>query len=229
VAKEQTAKEEKPKQYIPLEGIGGKVVLFLTIGMVIDGLNTVMTGASLALLPVGLSDEDPRMMVKLISDLVLGIGQMVIYLITAVAFCKWMFRAYSNLEWFGLKGLKTTPRMSIVYWFVPFFNMWRPYQYMKEIWQGSDRRAETNNMWTLEPPREFPLWWSFWLLNNFISQAVFRYSMKAEGDGLQLLDGMTLAADVCSILAAFFVIRIVKSITEKQHQKMHAMVRATEP
>ncbi len=67
----------------------------------------------------------------------IGFGYLGVFIVTGVAFLKWIYRANLNCRGFGAQDMRFTPGWSVGYYFIPFLNLVRPYQSMKEIWQVS--------------------------------------------------------------------------------------------
>jgi hypothetical protein len=67
-------------------------------------------------------------------------------------------------------------------WFVPFINLYRPYQIMKELFQETHLFLKRNDVLTNEhfSISSLSLWWTFWIIDRFFGQFVLKYSLKAE-------------------------------------------------
>ncbi len=68
---------------------------------------------------------------------IIGLFQYSIDIATIILFAMWIYRANFNARQLGAKNMKFTPGWSVGYYFIPFLNLWRPYQAMKEIWKAS--------------------------------------------------------------------------------------------
>lgn len=62
-----------------------------------------------------------------------------------VAYLVWLYASHSRLKAMRVANLRFTPGWAIGYQFVPFWNLIRPYQIMREIWHGSDPGEGVNN------------------------------------------------------------------------------------
>jgi hypothetical protein len=89
---------------------------------------------------------------------------LILLLAAGVLFCFFMPRANRNASSFG-SFMNISPGWAAGWFFIPFANLWMPYQAMREIWQGSD------------PDRAFPRrprpvsglikwWWGMYLAHN---------------------------------------------------------------
>ena len=68
----------------------------------------------------------------------IGSFQIWLFLGTSVAFLFWFHRVQKNLPALGGRELKYTPGWAVGGFFVPFLNLVRPIQVMREVWHGSD-------------------------------------------------------------------------------------------
>lgn len=148
----------------------------------------------------------------------LGVVQVVLYLITAILFLRWIYRANMNCRALGAP-MAITPGWSVGYFFIPFLNLFRPYQAMKEIWVGShDPSGRTHVLSGL-----VGLWWALWLLNGVVWQIVMRLGWGAETVAdLQSLTGLSMAGGALSILLTVVAIKMLSTIATMQGRAMGA-------
>jgi hypothetical protein len=143
---------------------------------------------------------------------VVGIVYIIAYLISAVTFIQWFRRAYFNLH-LRADVLSYTEGWAAGSWFVPIITLYRPYQIMKELYHETKLLLIKNG---LEKGVNLSLgavgwWWTFWILNNFIGQFVFRYSMKAETiDQLINSTFASMIGDIAGIPLALFTIKVIR-------------------
>lgn len=211
------------ESFIPLEGIMGKVVTCLYVNIGIDVVSAFVTAFSAMMAERAHGNlEDPGYGLSLMLTFVAAMAQVTITIVCAVFFCKWMYRAYKNLFWFGTQELAGTPKRAVWSWFIPFWNLVWPYKHMSEIWQASDPRAGAVGWKNEKLPKEFGWWWGFWIGQALLANVAARMEMKAGDAGSRVGDGLDILSDVLSVMAAVLVIRIVKGITERQEHKSHA-------
>src|SRR5262245_61248809 len=67
----------------------------------------------------------------------IGLVQFIVVVTSAVLFLRWIHRANWNARALGAQGMEFSPGWSIGWYFVPFANLWKPYQAMREIWRAS--------------------------------------------------------------------------------------------
>ncbi len=153
-----------------------------------------------------------------------------VYIATIVFFLMWIYRANENLPAFGVSSSYSSG-WAVGSWFIPFASLVIPYRATKELWNKSV--PNTGSMFSdLSPPAFFPIWWTFWILSNFASNAYFRLSfneqLSPEADSM--LGALT---SILSIIAAFFALKVVAEIDKQQTESSkllpHEIVSPTPP
>jgi len=157
--------------------------------------------------------------------------QVLVFVATAVAFLMWMHRAYRNLPALGARRLDTTPGWAVGYFFIPFANLFKPFQVVREIWHGSTPRGGgsdgfdgRDNFSFAVPSSGTPAligwWWAFWIIANVASRASSRATdMATTIGGMVLASWVTIASDILFIAAALLAILVVKRIDDMQEAK----------
>lgn len=144
----------------------------------------------------------------------IGMVYLGIFLVTGITFLKWIYRANLNCRGFGARDMQFTPGGSVGWYFIPFLNLVRPYQAMKEIWKVSTDPAR----WQVqEGSGILRLWWTFWILSNITGQITFRTNMAVKD--LPSLETATLASitsGFVDIALTLVAIQLVSRITQKQ-------------
>lgn len=146
----------------------------------------------------------------------IGIGYMIVFIVTGVAFLKWIHRANLNCRGFGAENMTFTPGWAVGWYFIPIMNLVRPYQAMKEIWQVS----QNPRAW--QTALGSPLlgwWWGLWIANSMLGQAVFRSTMNATTiEQLKTSTGISIFAGLAGIPLCLIAIKLVKSIAAMQER-----------
>lgn len=133
---------------------------------------------------------------------------------TIVLFVVWIYRANFNARSLGAQNMKFTPGWSVGYYFIPFLNLWRPYQAMKEIWKASKNPTSWEGE---ERSAILPWWWFFFLIAGMLGNASFRTSINAkEIHELITSTGVAIASDLVSIPATIIALVLVRKIYEMQ-------------
>ena len=162
-----------------------------------------------------------------IRQLVVGIIQFAVYLITVVVFLNWFRRAYGNLHRLGIEYLRQSESMAVWSWFIPIVNLFRPVQIMYEIWtetqwqikqKDASYRIKKGNLL-------LTIWWTLFILSHLAGRIALRAAFK-EDTVNHLIEGSmaSLISDALQILEALLVIIIVSGIS-KMETKLAGVVK----
>jgi len=150
---------------------------------------------------------------------ILSIG---LFIITAIFFGRWIYRAHQNVRALGERDLRFTPGWAVGYFFVPIFGLWRPYQAMKELWHASQPPAERYRSGTATT---LGLWWALWLGCGFVEQAAARTSINAHTIGsLQTATALMILYDLLYVPLCIVAGRLIARIHAAQLAHWRARV-----
>ena len=141
----------------------------------------------------------------------------VLMIATFVVFGRWIVLAHRNLPALGAQYLEVRPGWALGVFFIPFINIWKPFQAMRSLWRSSHsvHRPETqDSTWVL------PTWWTLWLVFNFsanIPQSIERASHSV--DGLRSATLVAMVMDVLYILLCFVASILVSRIWHAQEKQ----------
>jgi hypothetical protein len=145
------------------------------------------------------------------------------YLVTIVAFLMWEHRAHRNLPSLGATGLEFSPRGAVGWYFVPFLNLFKPYQVMREIYNASqpDPSDESSIGWRgRNAPFGVKTWWALFLFMNFVSNAVGRAGVYADThSAFQFVAVASMLAETIGIAAMVAALSVVRSVTRRQESR----------
>lgn len=138
------------------------------------------------------------------------------FIVTGIAFLKWIYRSNLNCRGFGAQGMKFSPGWSIGYYFIPILCLYRPYQAMKEIWRVSENPYNWQNVMAS------PLlgwWWALWLIAGFLGQSSFRMAMSANTiSSLQALTTALIVSGIIDIPLYIVAVSLVSGVYAKQEK-----------
>ena len=141
-----------------------------------------------------------------------GILYLIVFIISAITFIQWFRRAYYNLS------IRTNCNHSEAWaagsWFVPIISLYRPYQIMKEMWDKTTNLIKSRTSdYTEANTTIIGLWWTLWIVTNFIGQYVNKIGFKLEtiesylnstiGDMLMSIIGIPLAITTVMIIKSY--------------------------
>jgi hypothetical protein len=149
--------------------------------------------------------------------------QVLLWLLTGVAFIVWFHRAYRNLAGLGARSLRFTSGWAIGAWFVPVLNLVRPKQLMDDIWRATDPVlvGQPGVAWKQQPVSKMVLaWWAAYLGAN-LTEAVAANLGQLVPDATaseQLLytTEAFMAADLLLVPAALLAYVLVRQVTRRE-------------
>jgi hypothetical protein len=165
----------------------------------------------------------------------IGRLQVLLLIGTAIAFLIWFHRVNKNLPSLGLTGLIFTPGWAVGFFFVPFFNLVRPFQAMRAAWHGSDpsclgldftsHRADFGSR--LGTPKLVGWWWALFLISNILGNIAARLFLTPNQTISGMYAGSVLLAvsDMLDIPGALIAIRLVGHLTKWQVEKAELIGR----
>ena len=125
----------------------------------------------------------------------------------------WLHRANYNARHLGASDMRFSPKWAVGWWFVPIWNLWKPYQVVKEIWKTS---VSPKNWKSQEVPLLLPRWWFIWIVSSALSRATTRRILDAwRTDDLNRkisADWLHLSSELADIALYAIVIIIIKKI-----------------
>lgn len=143
----------------------------------------------------------------------LAIVFLMLYITSAVTFIMWFRRAYFNLHQ-KINHLTHTEGWAAGSWFVPFINLYRPYQIMAELYnetaellakRGLKRKVKLDTTFV-------GIWWFLWLVSNLLANIDFKMSNSATDiDKFLNLTALDMGMDVLGIILALITIKVIKT------------------
>jgi hypothetical protein len=148
----------------------------------------------------------------------------------------WFYKASKNIRAFGATGV-ASPVMAVVWWFVPFLNLWKPYQVARNIWKASSPKLDVSSSsgistgWKdLPSSNSIKLWWILGLLYLFvnISSTIIisglyysdseqtAQTLTVIHEGIFYSNFFVIGADILSIFSIIFFIRMIKGVSMRQ-------------
>lgn len=152
-------------------------------------------------------------------QMVIGLLQTALYIISAITFIAWFRRAYGNLHRLGIHYLKQKETMAVWSWFIPIIVLFRPVQIMNEIWTETQEKIKK-----LDPSYAIKnggviigIWWTLFIISNFIGRYILKTAFKTETIA-QLIESSQamILSDLVNIFEAFFVILIVFQLSKME-------------
>lgn len=194
----------------PLAGMSRLLLILLVVYTILLGVGIGLkwhVNHTLANLP---SDPELAMTVSLTAISRMGTlswPQLLMFIVLGTVFLNWIFRTSTNLHALSNESMEYTPGWSVGWFFVPFLNLIKPYQAMKEIWEVVHCRQPVSH--TL-----IGVWWGLWLVGNVSSQVAMR--LIGEADNLEEYNAslqVFMASDAVGVLLNIVAITLVYRIS----------------
>jgi hypothetical protein len=148
-------------------------------------------------------------------QLIIRIVALIVQIILIVYFIMWFRRAYFNLH-----SLRCYVRYSEGWaagaWFVPFLNLVRPYEIMKDIWDRTQERTQEGiEDKQIESSSIVGFWWFFWIAANIAANIfTWRYLNRVpNANDVIAKNEAAIIIDVVNLINLFLIINIIKKIS----------------
>jgi Domain of unknown function (DUF4328) len=151
-------------------------------------------------------------------QMIVGIGSFIVAILAVIFFIRWFRRAYYNLHAVPGSYPSFTEGWAAGCWFVPFLNLVRPYQIMKEIWDGT-QKVVTHRLDKAYSSSIVGIWWALYLVTNIYSNITVRVSLAADDvDSLVTARSLEIAGEIISIPAIIITIVMIKRAQNLQQK-----------
>ena len=142
----------------------------------------------------------------------LSVAYLVSLAVGGVLFIRWFRRGYYNLHLLPVR-VRHGEGWAAGAWFVPFMNLFRPYQIMKELHvKGAHLLHKHPEVEALPAKTEnVGIWWALWIIYNIVGRIAARASDDLESiEGLQLSFQFDVALYGLGVLTAGVAIVVVR-------------------
>jgi hypothetical protein len=197
-------------------------MLLLGLAVVLDLIavpSDLMEYAIMSRIDAGEFISDEEAIANDTRQMVIGLGQVGLIVVCAIAYLIWLYRAHANLPALGATGLKFSPGWAVGWWFVPLANLIQPYRVVAEVWRESVPGAREGG----SVPPLVAVWWGAFLIANMLSgQAGRLYGDSTEAAKLMTADVLFAVSDGLSAVAAVLAIMVVRAIDRGQQGRAPA-------
>ncbi len=139
-----------------------------------------------------------------------------------ISFLLWEYRAFTNLAALKAEDTEFSPGWAVGWWFIPFANLIKPYQAIRELWQQSDSEFEDNGSFLSSVGSTPPLlgyWWALFIISNVLNRFLSSVSNGVEIETDSLFPYLMIIASAFLCAAAVAAV-IVKKITDRQENRL---------
>lgn len=151
----------------------------------------------------------------------LGAIQFLMILVCVVIVGRWIYRASANAHVIS-DSMTISPGWAVGWYFVPFANLVKPFQAMKEVWLASHR---SGSRFEEKTPALLGWWWGLWLANNFISNIYFQLTVRSDADP-QTAAGIGLLSTATNIPLCIVLVMLMREVANAQKSGVYEEVFA---
>ena len=205
-----------PHFYVDSSVITSVVFFLLIVAILVDALGTFVSSWEAIVLQniqSGAYETDEAIQTAAeSSDLrvsLVGVLQLVISIPLGIVFLCWTWRVCKNAHALGMTPMTNTPGWAVGWYFIPIFNLWKPYMALREAFLAScfpdgEQQSGTSI---------FPAWWCFHIVSAILGQISGRmaFSLGDSPEMAQLLtlNGIQITEGVVDILLNALTLVIV--------------------
>lgn len=146
------------------------------------------------------------------------LGQLVIFLVAGIVFLVWTYRAKSNANTSGARGLSYSPAMAVGSYFIPILNLAIPAQAMQELYKSS---ADPKDWEAVKGLRLIHAWWFFWIAGNIAGVVAWRMqASEAYEAPASVIAMLGRGSDVGTVAASLLLIPVIGKIAALQRSQL---------
>jgi hypothetical protein len=168
-------------------------------------------------------DPDGQSSLPLMSEGFALLLKLFVFILTAVLFLCWVFRASQCTGIWSGRHQQFSPGWAVGWFFIPFANLVMPLRVMKEIWNRSDPELDDTGQSFIRDasaPGLLQAWWIIWVITNLISRAESLVEDKAHPSlnniGMQKFLVVLSAFEIVSTCLAIMVVR---GVDQRQRER----------
>jgi hypothetical protein len=167
--------------------------------------------------------EDASLPIWVMLQGLVALAQFPVYIATVVLFLMWLYRAHSNLSVLLTSDLQFSSGWAVGWWFIPFANLIKPFQVVREVWCKSSPEVDTEpsflSVSTCSAPTFMGFWWAFWIISNILSNITGNVFNPDDPSSLVASGYLFTISGILSATAAALAIKVVKDTTERQEAR----------
>lgn len=164
----------------------------------------------------GLTLSDDKIELLEIVQGAFGLAYVLVFILVIIMFIRWFRRAYYNLAL--LVRTESTDGWAAGAWFIPFYNLYKPKQIMKELWDKTNRILKLDD--SSYEPRDTTIigfWWILWIVSNIGTNVSTRKYLRAE-TAEEFMESLSISMPmtILSMVAAVLVLLIIRKYSSME-------------
>ena len=189
-----------------------KIPLFIYVGALV--MECLAGGIAILALGGGSPSESGTRALGVSLLLMAGMAlvQLAMLLAIAVLFLRLLYKAVQKAQGFTKPFTSVSPGWAVGYWFIPFMNLYRPFQVVKSLFQAC---SEETGGKPAAGEQLLGAWWAMYLLSNIVAYMVGRQDIDTNtADGVTTFVELNVGSDVLLIAAAWLFWLVVQRLVQ---------------
>jgi len=149
-------------------------------------------------------------------QLIIAVLYTIVVTISAVTFIQWFRRAYFNLH-ILVKGLSNTEGWAAGAWFVPFLNLFRPYQIMSEMSKKTKElvsKHELNSSFSnISSSNIIGIWWALWVISGIGNRISYKLPLDTVEEMIRSTN-FEMYSIIIQLPLALITVKLIKDHSE---------------
>ena len=146
----------------------------------------------------------------------LGIIYLIGYIISCLVFFYLINQVCKNAHFLQRKQMSDSPAMAVGSFFIPFYNIYKPYAVLRDIFKSSGLRDKVGLLL---------VWWILWLLAGGIGRISAKQYMRADTvETIQAALSLENIGEYVTLAAGALVMAWIYMLTNKQHDLYNSRV-----
>lgn len=137
-----------------------------------------------------------------------SLAQFLLFIGAGILVLIWTHRVVAFAHATGARDLISSPKMAVIYYFIPIANLAMPYLALRDAWKAS---IDPRDWERLPTPFVLKAWWTFWIISNIVGLIALRLhseAMAPPGVAENLSIASDLTGALCAALLAVVVMRV---------------------
>lgn len=171
-------------------------------------------------------DGDSNNSVWLIAQAFAALLQIPVFIFTVVFFLIWLNRVNKNLEPLKASYVEFSSGWAVGWWFIPFANLVKPFQVVREVWRESDPDVSEGSGFLssqVGAPSYMGFWWGFWIISNIFENITSRIYDADKLETVEVSGYFFIISSIFSTAAAVLAMMVVRDITTRQEARIRAI------
>ena len=206
-------------------------LVFLIAAIVLDSAGAVARFGERALFhsiqSMAYETDEAMMAAANASDarvLLVGMLQTLVTIVSGIVFLFWTYRVCQNAHYLNMVSMTNTPGWAVGWYFIPIFNLWRPYLALREAFVASCHpEGEQSSGTTM-----IGIWWFVYIFSAFFGRIVFRMSLRI-GDEPEMaelftVNGLQIVGNIVGVLLSILTIVILLRFLRCQRETKEMII-----